>query len=163
MTVDLKRIYRLRKLPVRLLDEGLDSTTMPEVKHEGFRQKIFLAPSSGKLLVTGTAGPVINQLYQQGRTCVGMSFVDHYTAKLQGETDRPPIGEVLLLYGVGNEPAKNSEYATRLIEGVIDYCNNHNVLLIIETHLSATNFTVKYGLKFDNKIVLQLKEGAIWM
>lgn len=163
MSVDLKMIYRLRRLPVRLLEEPLEATTMPEVKHELFRKKLFAAPISGKLLITGTAGPVINQLYQQGRTCVGMSFVEHYTAKLQGEADSIPKGEVLLLYGVGNEPARNAEYSTRLLEGIIDHCKNKDILLIVETHLSATNFNVKYGLKFDNKITLQLKEDAVWM
>ena len=161
--VDLKMVYRMRRLPPRLIDETLEETTMPEVKRAAFTEKLFKAPTVGKLLISGTAGPVINHLYQQGRTCAGMSFVEHYGAKLQSESDKPPISQVILLYGVGNEPAKNSEYGTKLLEGIIDHCKNKGVLLIVETHLSLTNFQAKYGLTFDNKLNLQLKSEDIWM
>lgn len=163
MSTSLSMIYKIRRLPVRLLDETLEATTMPEVKREGFSQKMFKAPETGKLLVVGTAGPVINHLYEQGRSCAGMSFVEHFGAKLQGEVDKPPVSDVILLYGVGNEPAKNAEYATKLLEGIIDHCKNKKVLLVVETHLSVTNFHTKYGIQFDNKLTLQLKSEDVWM
>ena len=163
MSAPLSMIYKIKRLPVRLLDENLEDTTMAEVKYESFRQKMFKAPVTGKLLVSGTAGPVINHLYEQGRTCAGMSFVEHYSSKLQGDADTPPIAEVILLYGIGNEPAKNSEYATKLLEGILDHCKNKKVLLVVETHLSVTNFHTKYGIQFDNKLNIQLKAEDIWM
>jgi len=163
MSTPTSLVYKSRRLPVRLLEEDWEATTTSKVKQEMLRQKIFKAPETGTLLVSGTAGPIINQLYQMGRKCAGLSLIEYFESKLQSEGEKPPVSEVIFLYGVGNEPAKSGEYGGKLISGLMEYCKNRGYLLVIETHLSPTNFEVRYGINITTKISIKLKAEDAWL
>jgi len=164
MALPVSSIYRVLHLPVRYTEEPYEQTTLIQSKIQDIQKKIYNAPSSGTLLISGTAGPIVNQLYEMGRKCYGISFVNFYNDKLSNEdTMLPGKVAVAVIYGVGNEPAKNSEYGSKLLGSILDYYKNKEVLVIVETPLTTSDFLVKYGIEFSNKLNIRLKKEEAWV
>lgn len=155
--------FSVMHLPLRFLSESIDQTSYPKVKVPMLMEKLYLAPKTGTLLISGTAGPVVQHFMEQGRECAGMSFVEYYASKLEGNAERPPKGDVVVLYGVGNEAAKSADYSSKLLEGILDWCKNHEVLLVVETPMPITSFLTRYGIDFPNTLSLKLKQESSWI
>lgn len=144
-------------------DINLVDTKMPKVKQEEFLKKIQNAPAKGRLLVSGTACPIINILYSLGKTVVGISFPEYFDSRFDDSSDflKPNAKDVVVIRAIGKEPAKNFEYSSKLLQGLLEYYQES--LVILETHFSKTNFETTYGISVSTHITLQLQEENSWL
>lgn len=144
-------------------DTQLEDTKIPAKNIQALRDKIAKAPKKGVIVVTGTCCPIVNELFNDGRTIVGFSFSEYYDARFssENEVDKPKPAKVVVLRSVGKEPAKNFEYSTKLIQGIMEYYANS--LLIIETHLTKNAFETTYGIIVANHVSLLKKEEEPWL
>lgn len=159
----LKFMLKHLGLPARIATETYDKVEGVRSVIEKFREKIFNAPTTGVLLISGTASPIVLQFMDMGRKVAGVSFVDYYDSQFTEDKEPPPVKDVVLIYGVGIEPAKNPEYSGRLLNSLIDFYKNKEVLVIVETPLTLTNFAIRYGIDFSNKKALPLKKEKAWV
>ena len=158
-----KTLYQLRGLPIYYFGLTYSDTKLPQLKYEALQLKIAKAPTSGVLLVSGCAAPIVNQLMET-RKVMGVDFIEYYEERFTDkESSTLPNAPVVVLYGVGSEPARNSEYAARLLQSIIGQYKSSETLLIIETELTKSNFMTKYGIDIKNSVVVPLKEEEAWI
>lgn len=65
------------------------------------------------------------------------------------------------MYNVGAEPAKNPEYASRLLQSLL--ATNSNRLVIIATLLTKSTFETTYGITFVNSIHIKPQKEDKWI
>ena len=155
--------YGAKQLPLRYVQETFEGTTMAKTQIKILDEKLYRAPKSGILLITGTAGPIVNHLWQQGRRVVGMSFVEYFDGRFSDDRLVPLKADVVVLHGVGNEADGKKSFSTVLLTGIMDIYKNRETLLIIETHLSPTTFAVAYGVTIPNTKNIQMREAELWI
>ena len=158
-----KIAYSMLGIPSHYHGVTYEDTKLIASKMSATRDKISRAPTSGVLLVVGTAAPIINQLLEdRSRKVVGFSFVDYYNSKLSSEeTMEVPKGQVILIHGVGSEPASNPQFAAKILNGLLGgYKSN---LVIIETDKTASSFQTAYGLVIANTINIPEHEVVKWI
>jgi hypothetical protein len=158
-----KIAYSVLGLPVHYHNVNYEDTKLIASKMSSTRDKISRAPNSGILLVTGTAAPIVNQfLDERKRKVVGFSFVDYYNSKLSNEeTMSVPNGQVIVIYGIGTEPASNPQFASKLLNALLGGFKNS--LVILETDKSVSNFQTSYGILITNSISIPEIEAAKWI
>jgi len=159
----LKYAYTAKQIPLRYVNETLEATTMAKTQMKILDEKLYRAPSSGVLLITGTAGPIVNHLWQQGRKVVGMSFVEYFDGRFSDEKLVPLKADVVVLHGVGSEADGKKEFSSTLLTGIMDIYKNRETLLIIETHMTPTTFAVTYGRTITNAKTVTLHEEEKWI
>jgi len=158
-----KTLYTFRGLPS--FYHGLDytHTKLSPLKQGQLQEKISSAPLSGTLLVCGCAAPIVNQLMPV-RKVTGLSFVEYFDSRLSdGDTLALPQSPVVVIYDIGSEPAKNTDYSSKLLAGIIASYKSGETLLILETQLTPTNFAQKYGVTIKNAVSLALQEEESWI
>ena len=162
---DMKKLkFPFLGLPRRFVDETLEKTTLAKARYKHFNDVMFKAPQEGVLLVSGTCGPVVNHLYEQGRDITGVNFVEYYEATFtENGRGSLPKSDVLVVYSVGAEPAKSKDFGTKLLGLIMEHAKNNNQLLVLETHLSKRDFEVSYGISIVNHYKLELKKEQIWV
>lgn len=155
-----KAIYSLSNIPLSYLGKTY-SDYLVKSKAIQMQQKITKAPSSGKLLVIGDPAPIINQL-SGDRKVFGVDFVEYYESRFKDDDNPiPKTTEALLIYNVGAEPAKNPEYASKLLQSLIAV--HDDKLVVIATVLTKTTFEATYGLTFVNSVTLKVKKEEQWI
>ena len=165
MSIDLQK-HKATILAIKGLN-GCSKTTfddikLPKIKCMELKERLHKAPTSGKLLVTGTICPIVNEMFDLGKTMVGISFPEFYESRFSDEPLEKPNGaQVIFIRAVGKEPAKNSEYASKLLQGLLEYYSNH--LVIIETMFTKTSFESTYGISINNHLTLHKKEEDNWL
>jgi hypothetical protein len=158
-----KTLYIFRGLPSFYHGLTYNNTKLAQLKQEQLQEKIANAPSSGTLLVCGCAGPIVNQLMTTQKV-TGLSFVEYFDSRLSdSETLALPQSPVVVIYDIGSEPAKNTDYSSKLLSGIIASYKSGETLLILETQLTATNFAQKYGITIKNSVTLPLQEEESWI
>ena len=152
-------------LPQRYASETYEDTDLPRTAISGLQQKIYKAPTSGTLLVSGTAGPIVNQLREMGRKTHGIPFTEYSTDQFKDEKVSLPSNkvEVVVVYGIGNEQAKNSEFSSRLLISMLDFYKSRQVLVIMETSLTITDFQTRYQIDTPTSIRMRLKKEQSWL
>lgn len=159
-----RTLYAFRGLPLYYHGLSYVHTKLPEFKAEAIKEKIDKAPSSGTLLVSGCAAPIVNQLMDKSVKVVGCNFVDYYESRFsEGDAMTLPSAPVVVIYGIGAEPAKNSDYATRLLNGIIESYRSVDTLLLFETTLTNSQFQTRYGIIVKNAVALPLIEEDTWI
>jgi len=158
-------IYQALRLPVRYLGEDYDKSDMPKTRIKSLTDSIYKAPDKGQLLISGSAGPIINQLWEMGRKTFGISFTEYYESQFADDTDSrlPSKVSSIVVHGIGNERAKNFEFSTRLLVSLLDYYSSREVLVILETPLTITDFTQRYGIEIPTTLKLRMKKEASWL
>jgi len=135
---------------------------VPKSKAEKLRDSISKAPTKGKLLVVGNPAPIINQLFESGRRMFGVDFIKYYESRFDGEsTYHIPTSTDLLIYNVGAEPARSSEYGARLLNALLtQYSDNFVIVATIDT---KNVFETKYGLIFENTVTFKKEKEPKWI
>lgn len=158
-----KQLYPLRGLPSYYHGLTYGDTKLPVTKVEGLVAKIDNAPERGVLLITGTAAPVVNQFMDKGVKVVGVSFIEYFESRFNEQECSLPSGSVVVIYDIGSEPAKSTDYSSRLLQSILATYRSVDTLVLLETNLTPTTFSQKYGTTISNSINLQLKEEETWI
>jgi len=158
----VEKVFKVLGLPkiIRINDTGAG----PAVKRQ-VEKAIAHAPEVGRLIISGTASPVMQGLFKNGRKVAAISFLDLYNAKFTEdalELPPPRANQVTLIYAVGKEPVKNFEYSSKLLQGLMSSYESSG-LVIIETHLSPSTFNMTYGLDILNKLSIPTKNEEVWI
>lgn len=164
-TLPLSSIYSAFHLPKRYATETYEDTELPKTQIPILTKKIYAAPKAGTLLVSGTAGPIINQLWEMGRKSYGIPFTEYYSDQFKEEKTQLPSNkvDVVVIYGIGNEQGKNPEFSTRLLTSLLDFYKSRDILVILETPMSKTDFQTRYQLDITTTLKLQLKKEQAWL
>ena len=159
-------IYAALRLPQRYASETYEDTDLARTRIATVKEKIFKAPVSSILLVSGTAGPIVNQLREMGKKAYGISFTEYYTDQFKEEEKaRLPSNkvDVIVVHGIGSEQAKNPEFSSRLLVSLLDFYKSRQVLVILETSLTVTDFQTRYQIDIPTSIRMHLKKEESWM
>ena len=155
-----KVIYLLSNIPLSYLGKTYEDYLV-KPKAVQLYQKITKAPPSGRLLVVGDPAPILNHL-SEDRKVFGVDFVEYYESRFKDDSNSiPKSTEVLLIYNVGAEPAKNPEYASKLLQSLL--ATHNDKLVIVATILTKTTFETTYGLTFVNSVTLKVKKEEQWI
>ena len=101
-------------------------------------------------------------MFNQGKTLVGLSFPEYYESRFSEDVmSKPQASQVVFIRAIGKEPAKNSEYASKLLQGLIEFYSGS--LIVLETVLSKTSFESTYGISVVTHLTLQKKEEDNWL
>lgn len=139
-------------------------TKLVPTRQKAIEESIGRAPSSGVLLVSGTAAPIVNQFITIGKKTIGISFPELFDDRFNsGDNDSHPNASVVLLYDIGLEAAKSKEFSATILNSIISYYKSRETLLILETQLSVSNFTTTYGLSIKNTLSIPIKEEEAWV
>lgn len=157
----MSQVFKILGLPrvVSWEETGIKPAALRRTK-----EAISKAPENGKLVVSGVSSPVIQELYAQGRKIAAIDYVDIFNAKFTNEEiNLPPtrVGQVTLIYNVGNEPAKNFEYSSKVLATLLSKYSATG-LVVIETSLTPSNFNLQYSLNVKNKLVIPALEEILW-
>lgn len=156
-------VYSTLGLPTSYFGIGYEQTKLPAVKAQDIKAKIAKAPASGVLLISGCAGPVVNQLLEMGkRKIVGLSFSDFYQSKLSNEESMStPMASVVVIHGIGSEPANNTQFASKVLNSLLG--NYKSCLVILETDKTVNNFQVAYSLSVANVLTIPELDTERWV
>lgn len=159
-----KSAYSILGIPRFYADIAYEGTTLLPTKQLAIRESIAKAPTQGLLLVSGCAAPVVNQLFALDRKVVGISFSELFDDRFKsGDNDSYPQSPVVLLYAIGLEAAKDKAFSMTILNSIISYYKARETLLILETHLTPSNFQTAYGLTVKNVLSINLKEAETWV
>ena len=162
--MNLPRIaYSVLGLPTSYYGMTYKDTKLPVPRAQDLEVKIKKAPTSGVLLVSGTAAPIVNQLLEMGgRKVVGLSFSDFYQSKLSNEEAMStPIAPIVVIYGIGSEPANNTQFASKILNSLLS--NYKPCLVILETDKTVNNFQVAYSLAITNVLTIPELDTPKWV
>jgi hypothetical protein len=156
-----KLVYKHYNIPISYIGQTFKGTTMSGVKATRLKDKIKNAPKRGTLVVKGSAGPVINQLIEDGRTVTGIDFSER--ASTAFEQHQNPKTEVLLLYNVGNEITVNYNVSRQVLKSILKYYQHTDTLVVIETEFTKTELRNNYDFTPVNYIVIETLEEDSWV
>ena len=160
----VKYVLKMCGLPARYAEETYATTLLTKDKTATLRDSIFKIPQSARLLVSGSAGPIVNQLINEmNKKVVGCSFTEYFESKLSNEPISLPKASVVVIYSVGAEPARNKEFSTTILNSIIEFYRNNDTLLIFETPLTLTQFETTYGISIPNKRQIKIKPSSDWV
>lgn len=155
-----KIAYKLLGLPVEYHDLSWADTKVPASKAELMESKLAKAPASGVLLVSGSAAPVVNY-FMERRKVVGLNFPEYFESKLSNEeTLETPKGAVIVIYGVGSEPANNTTFSGKVLGALLS--TYKSCLVILQTDKTLSNFQTSYGLSIVNHFNIPEKDVEKW-
>lgn len=156
-----KLAYQMLGLPTNYHNMTFKDTKLSEVKALDIEKKIAKAPASGVLLVSGTAGPIVNILMAT-RKVVGLDFSEFYQSKLSNEESmETPRGAVVVIYGIGTEPANSSQFASKLLNSLLG--SYKSSLVILETDKTPNNFQTTYSLVVANTLTAPELDVEKWV
>jgi hypothetical protein len=160
-----KTVYGLRGIPPEYANISFEDTDTIKTKLKKYQLAIENAPTSGILLVSGTSAPVLNTLFDAKRKIIGLDFIDIYNSRFEEDKISYDgiISDVVLLKNIGLEPASSTTFASKLLSSIIGKYTSHNVLLILETHLTPSQFTQQYGIPIVNTMILKPKAETNWI
>lgn len=159
--MDASKVFKILGLPKIVMWEetGIKPANLRRIK-----DAIKKAPVEGQLVVSGVSSPVIQELYAQGRKVVAIDYVDVFNARFTDEDiNLPPkrVGQVTLIYNVGNEPVKNFEYSSKVLMTLLNKYSSTG-LVVIETPFTPSNLNLQYSMDIKNKFVIPAKEEVVW-
>ncbi len=156
----LKMIYSLNNIPLEFIGQKLEDY-IPPTKLTSIKKKLTNMPTSGRLLINGTAGPVIN-LLSPDKKVFGIDFVQYYNCQF---TDKdyyvPKNYDIYYIYNVGKEPAKTTTYSSKLLESFMAI--HKDAFIIVETSLNKTEFERTYQMSFINQLTIKPKKEEKWL
>ena len=155
--------FNILGLPRHYHNLNYSDTRLVPTKQKSLEESISKAPASGVLLVSGCSAPIVNQLLNQDRKVVGISFPQTFDEQFNDGDSQYPNSPVVLLYDIGMEAAKNKDYSATIINSILSYYKARETLLILETPLTPSNFQTTYGLSVKNSITIALKEEDAWL
>lgn len=161
MNPKTKKVFQLMGFSIPLMFEDTG------IKTAGLKQAtsaLKSAPQTGKLVVSGTASPMMVGFFEQGRKVAAINYFELFNAKFTDEPyELPPPrkNQVTLISEVGKEPVKNFEYSAKLLQGLIASYESLGIV-IIETHLTPSTFNMQYGVNFTNKLIIPKKDEVVW-
>ena len=155
----LKTLYSLHGIPLEALDIRLEDV-LPKTKAAQLRAKLKNTPKKGVLLVSGTALPIVNEIFSS-KPVVGIDFVSYYQSQFSEEKTYVPKADRYYLYNIGKEPAKSTSYAIKLIEAFLAL--HKESFIILETSLSKTEFERQYQMSFVNYLAIKPKKEDKWV
>lgn len=139
-------------------------TKLVPTRQKAIEESIARAPTSGILLVSGIAAPIVNQLFSMDRKVVGISFPELFNDRFNaGDNDSYVNSPVVLVYDVSLEAAKSKEFSATILNSIISYYRARQTLLIIETPLTVSNFTTTYGLSITNTLSIPPQGEPSWV
>lgn len=156
-----KKVFSVMGLPpvVTFEETGIKAAGLKAAQNA-----IDHAPEKGKLVVSGVSSPILQGLFEQGRKVAAISYLELFNAKFTDkEFSMPPVraGQVTLIYDVGREPVKDFVYSSKLLSSLINSFEASG-LVIVETHLTPSNFNLQYSFDFKNKLTIPKKEEVVW-
>lgn len=159
-----KSAYSILGLPAHYHGITYEDTKLVPTRQKAIEESINRAPSSGLLLVSGTASPIVNQCISMGKKTIGISFPELFDERFNsGDNDSHPNSPVVLVFDVGLEAAKSKEFSATILNSIISYYKSRETLLIIETQLTPSNFVTTYGLSIKNTLTIPQKEEEAWV
>jgi len=158
---DVGKVFKVMGLPkvVTWEETGIKPATLRRTQ-----EAIASAPQEGQLIISGVSSPVIQEFYKQGRKVTAIDYVDLFNSKFTDEEiNLPPAraGQVTLIYNVGNEPAKNFEFSSKILGALLKKFAA-NGLVVIETSLTPSNFNLQYSMNIKNKFIIPMVEEDLW-
>lgn len=155
--------YGILGLPYHYYGISYEDTKLVPTRQKVIEESIDRAPTSGVLLVSGSAAAVVNQLLYK-RKVVGISFSELFDHRFGDESSGSyPNSPVVLIYAIGLEAAKSKEYSSTILNSLLSYYKARETLVILETHLTPSNFQTTYGLTIKNTISIPPKEDEAWV
>ncbi len=158
-----KSAYQFLGIPTFFHGLSYKDTKLVPTKQIAMEASILRAPTNGTLLVSGCSAPIVNQMIEAGKKVVGISFPELFDARFSDDTQGYPGGDIVLLYGIGSEPAVKKEFSSAILQSVMSYYKARDSLLILETPLTSANFQTTYGIAIKNTVVLTLQEEDAWI
>ena len=156
-----KFVYKHYGIPISYLGVDYDDLDMPKAKETSLRGKIKNAPQKGTLFIRGTAAPVINQLFTQGRTIKGINFMAR--SETAFERHMNPQADVILIYNVGSEISMNRQVSRQVLQAILKYYTSGVTLVIVETSFTKSELLHNYDISASNFLTLQEKKEEVWI
>jgi len=157
-----KLLYKLYGVPVTYLDTDYSDVAISKVKATHLQKKMKDAPTKGLLIVKGNAGPIVNQLYKQGRTMRGIDFPKRSQDDAFSYHDNPEA-DMVIIFGVGCEVTTNYRITSQVLNALIRHYSTRQTLVIIETHFTKSELRDKYDLTPGNFIALENKPEEVFI
>jgi hypothetical protein len=95
----------------------------------------------------------------------GVDFIKYFENAFnnQGSFTLPTQGKVVVIYNVGLERAVNTQFSSKLLKGLIQQIQESNKHIVVDSHLTYSEFFKQYQIDFVNKIRIPAKpEEAIF-
>ena len=147
-------IYKIRGLPTSY---ATDELNVLDVRKEKIKKMVDTLPDEGiKLFTYGAVGAVIRLLEEKYTISevIGIDYKEYFASMFGGNGKLLPKGKVIVVYDVGLEKAVNVEFSSRILSGLIKTLNNNNQHIIMSSELPYSMFHSKYGIKFNNLLIL---------
>ena len=149
-------------LPASYAEQTYESVGLSDLQQKRFTSIIARAPSTGLLAVKGEAGPVINQLMQQGRSVRGIDFAKRSSKAF--EDFQNPVARVVVLYNVGLEVSVNHTISAKVLRNLLKFYKHQNTLVILETPMTKSQLLSTYDLRVANAITIAADiEEEVWV
>ena len=93
----------------------------------------------------------------------GVDFIKYFSATFNNQVDYqlPSSGDIVVIYNVGLEKVLNTQFSAKLLTGLIQQLMENNKHIVVDSHLSYSEFYKQYQIEFGNKIRIPEKKEEI--
>ena len=159
--MNTRLVYKHFKIPVTYIDVDYEDLDISKTKAAHLRGKMKSAPPKGLLFIKGSAAPVVNQLYGQGRSIRGINFVEHSDDAFG--THAYPTADVVLIYNLGSEVSTNYNVSRQVLQKLLRYYKSQNTLVVVETHFAKSEVLHNYDVSTGNFLTLDDRADDVWI
>ncbi len=156
-----KFTYKHYHIPITYIGMKYSDLNVSKVKADKIATSVSKAPIKGLLVIKGSAGPIINQLCEDGRSIRGIDFTDRSNTAFEKHNN--PEAAVVLIHSIGAEVTTNYNISRQVLQALLKFYSRRQTLVVLETSFGKSELRSNYDLTPNNYIILDEKEEEAWV
>jgi len=144
-------------MPRSWYNENRKDYSISEERFNTLLQKLKNLPDKPILLYIQNACSIFVKELLDDYKIRGIDFVDYFKSVFENEKYELPQADIVVIYNVGIERALNTDFAARLLYGLIEQLKQQGTHIFLCSYLPYNEFFKKYNIEFVNKIVVGKK------
>jgi len=139
---------------------GLPTAKVKRVE-EAVKTKLLSLPKA-TVFVHGSPALVLHAALEAGvepADIAGVDFAKFFQDVLNSDASpETPLKRLVFVYNVGREPAINTTFAAKLLDGIVGRVSDAGGIVVLSSDKAYTQVSEQYGVKTKNK--LNLPDGC---